>query len=117
MRRAAMLHDLGRVAVPNRIWDAPRPLMTAEWERERLHPYHTDRILDQAPPLRPLANLASSHHERIDGSGYHRGSVAAHLSTGARLLAAADAYQAMTQERPHRPALAPEAAARELLAE
>lgn len=103
-RQAALLHDLGRVAVPNGIWDASRSLSTPEWERVRLHPYHTDRILDRAAVLRPLARLASSHHERIDGSGYHRGSIAAHLPLPSRLLAAADAYQAMTQERPHRPA-------------
>jgi HD-GYP domain-containing protein (c-di-GMP phosphodiesterase class II) len=114
LRRSAMLHDLGRVAVPNGIWDAPRPLTMAEWERVRLHPYHTDRILSYTPALRPLASVASSHHERLDGSGYHRGSVAAHLSLPARLLAAADSYQAMTQERPHRPALASDRAATEL---
>ena len=114
LRRSAMLHDLGRVAVPNGIWDARRALTTAEWERVRLHPYHTDRILSYTPALRPLAAVASSHHERLEGSGYHRGSVAAHLSLPARLLAAADAYQAMTQERPHRPSLAPDQAASEL---
>ncbi|MGH7687779.1 MAG: HD domain-containing phosphohydrolase [Candidatus Dormibacteria bacterium] len=117
IRRAALLHDLGRVAIPNGVWDAARPLTTAESERVRLHPYHTDRILDRAPQLRALAPLASAHHERLDGSGYHRGSIAAHLSTAARLLAAADAYQAMTQERPHRPARTPDDAARELRAE
>ena len=117
LRRAAMLHDLGRIAVPNGIWDAPRALTTPEWERVRLHPYHTDRILNHAAALRPLANLASSHHERLDGSGYHRGSVAAHLTLPARLLAAADVYQAMTQERPHRPALKADDAARELRAQ
>jgi HD-GYP domain-containing protein (c-di-GMP phosphodiesterase class II) len=112
IRRAALLHDLGRVAVPNGVWDAPRPLSTPEWERVRLHPYHTDRILDRASVLKPLATLASSHHERVDGSGYHRGSIAGHLPLTSRLLAAADAYQAMTQERPHRPARTPDDAAR-----
>lgn len=114
VRQAGLLHDLGRIAIPNGIWDAPRPLITQEWERVRLHPYHTERILVHAQSLRSLAALASSHHERIDGSGYHRGSTAAHLPAPARLLAAADAYQAMTQERPHRPALTPDEAAREL---
>jgi HD-GYP domain-containing protein (c-di-GMP phosphodiesterase class II) len=114
---AALLHDLGRVAVPNGIWDAPRSLSTPEWERVRLHPYHTDRILDRASVLKPLAMLASSHHERLNGSGYHRGSVAAHLPMPARLLAAADAYQAMTQERPHRLARTPDEAAREIRVE
>jgi HD-GYP domain-containing protein (c-di-GMP phosphodiesterase class II) len=117
IRRAGLLHDLGRVAVPNGIWDAPRPLSTAEWERVRLHPYHTDRILVHASMLKPLATLASAHHERIDGSGYHRGSIASHLSLAARLLAAADAYQAMTQERSYRHALTPDNAARELRTE
>ncbi|HEY9287899.1 MAG TPA: HD domain-containing phosphohydrolase [Candidatus Dormibacteraeota bacterium] len=114
IRQAALLHDLGRVAVHNGIWEAARPLTSAEWERVRLHPYHTDRILDRAPLLQPLATLASSHHERLDGAGYHRGSLAAHLPMPARLLAAADAYQAMTQERPYRPALSPDEAVREL---
>ena len=117
IRRAALLHDLGRVAVPNGIWDAPRSLSLQEWERVRLHPYHTDRILDRAPVLRPLARMASSHHERIDGSGYHRGSIAAHLPSGSLLLAAADVYQAMTQERPHRAALSRDDAAREIRAQ
>jgi len=67
--------------------------------------------------FKPLATLASAHHERFDGSGYHRGSIAAHLSFPARLVAAADAYQAMTQERPHRPALTRDDAVRELRAE
>jgi HD-GYP domain-containing protein (c-di-GMP phosphodiesterase class II) len=117
IRLAALLHDFGRVAVPNGIWDSPRSLSTTEWERVRLHPYHTDRILDRASVLKPLATLASSHHERIDGSGYHRGSIAAHLPLPSRLLAAADVYQAMTQERPHRPALTPDDAAREIRVE
>jgi HD-GYP domain-containing protein (c-di-GMP phosphodiesterase class II) len=117
LRQAALLHDLGRVAVANGIWEAPRPLTAPEWERVRLHAYHTERILAHAPMLQPLAILASSHHERIDGSGYHRGSKAAQLPAPARLLAAADAYQAMTQERPHRPARTPDDAARELRAE
>jgi HD-GYP domain-containing protein (c-di-GMP phosphodiesterase class II) len=114
IRRAAFLHDLGRVAVPNGIWDAARALTTPEWERVRLHPYHSDRILAHSPLLQPLATLASSHHERLDGTGYHRGSVAAHLPWPARLLAAADTYQAMTQERPYRLALTADNAAREL---
>jgi HD-GYP domain-containing protein (c-di-GMP phosphodiesterase class II) len=111
LRRGALLHDLGRVAVPNGIWDKAGPLTPPEWERVRLHPYYTDRILARSATLQPLAALSSSAHERANGSGYHRGNAAAQLSPAARLLAAADAYQAMTQERPHRPALAPEEAA------
>jgi HD-GYP domain-containing protein (c-di-GMP phosphodiesterase class II) len=114
VRRAALLHDLGRTAVPNGIWDKPGPLSTMELERVRLHPYHTERILSRSRVLQPLAGLAGAHHERLDGSGYHRGSEAPHLPLPARVLAAADAYQAMTQDRPYRPALALAEAAREL---
>jgi len=79
-----------------------------------MHPYHTERILVRSAALEPLARLAGMHHERRDGSGYHHRAAGAEIPAGARLLAAADAYQAMTQDRPHRPALAPEVAAREL---
>ena len=114
IRAAGFLHDLGRVAVPNGVWDKPGALSGGERERVRLHPYYTERVLERSPPLAPLALLAGSHHERLDGSGYHRGSTAAQLSAGARLLAAADAYDAMTHDRPHRPALPPAAARAEL---
>ena len=79
----------------------------------RLHPYHSERILARSAALAPLARIAGMHHDRQDGSGYHHGASGAEIPAPARLLAAADAYQAMTQDRPHRPALAPAAAARE----
>jgi HD-GYP domain-containing protein (c-di-GMP phosphodiesterase class II) len=101
---AGLLHDLGRVAVPNGIWEQPGPLTVGEWERVRLHPYYTQRVLERSAALAPLARTAGSHHERLDGSGYHRGAAAAQLSVGARLLAAADAYDAITHDRPYRPA-------------
>jgi HD-GYP domain-containing protein (c-di-GMP phosphodiesterase class II) len=114
IRTAGLLHDIGRVSVPNGIWDRPGPLSTGEWERVRLHPYYTERVLERGGALASLALLAGSHHERLDGSGYHRGAAAAQLTVGARLLAAADAYDAMTHERPHRPALLPGGARTEL---
>jgi HD-GYP domain-containing protein (c-di-GMP phosphodiesterase class II) len=117
LRRAGLVHDLGRTGIPNGIWDKPGPLTRAEWERVRLHSYLSERILSHAGALAFLAALAGAHHERLDGSGYYRGSPAALLPPTARILAAADAYQAMTQERPHRPALPPETAARQLAAE
>ena len=117
VRRAGLLHDLGRTGVPNGIWDKPGPLTETEWEQVRLHPYHSERILSRSSALAPLAPLAGMHHERLDGSGYHRQSTATTIPTCARLLAAADAYQAMTQDRPHRPALTPEAAAEQLSSE
>jgi HD-GYP domain-containing protein (c-di-GMP phosphodiesterase class II) len=114
VRRAALLHDLGRVAISGRLWEQPRPLTATQWEQVRLHPYHSERILARSQALAPLARIAGMHHDRQDGSGYHHGASGAEIPAPARLLAAADAYQAMTQDRPHRPALAPAAAAREL---
>lgn len=107
---AGLLHDVGRVAISNVIWEKRGPLDAHEWEQVRLHPYHSERILSGSRRLGPLARLVGEHHERGDGSGYHRGRTSDELSTGAQVLAAADAYQAMTQARPHRPALTPEQA-------
>ncbi len=117
LRHAGLLHDLGRVGVGNMVWERPGPLSGEEWERVRLHPYLTERVLARTPPLRHLAPLAGAHHERLDGSGYHRASSGRSLDIEARILAAADARQAMTQDRPHRPRLGPDEAARELDAE
>jgi HD-GYP domain-containing protein (c-di-GMP phosphodiesterase class II) len=114
--RAGLLHDLGRVAVHPRIWQKPGPLTADEWEQVRLHPYHTERVLSRSPVLSVLSPIAEAHHERLDGSGYHRRATAPELGFPARLLAAADAYHAMTEPRPHREALSPERAA-EILAE
>ncbi len=117
LRRAGLLHDLGRVAVSSSIWEQPRPLTSLEREQVRLHAYHTERILSRSPVLEPLGRIAGLHHERLDGSGYHRGSTAGALSAATRLLATADAFQAMTQPRPHRPAHTPEQAAEILVDE
>jgi DNA-binding CsgD family transcriptional regulator len=117
IRRAALMHDMGRASVSNGIWDKPGSLTAPEWERVRLHPYYTERVLETAPSLRPLARLAGKHHERLDSSGYYRGDPAALLPMPARILAAADAYHAMIELRPHRSALTGEAAAVELSAE
>ena len=111
VRRAGLVHDVGRVAIPTRIWNTPGPLEVSDREQVRLHPYHTERLLSRSPFLATLAPVATSHHERLDGTGYHRGAAAATLARPARLLAAADAYHAMTELRPHRPALAPGKAA------
>lgn len=114
LRRAALVHDIGRVAVPVSVWAKPGPLNRDEREKVRLHAYHTERVLDAAAGLRPLARLAGSHGERADGSGYHRGSQAGDLPLSAWLLAAADCYHAMREPRAHRQALSPRAAADEL---
>jgi HD-GYP domain-containing protein (c-di-GMP phosphodiesterase class II) len=117
LRRAGFIHDLGRLGVPNTIWDKPGPLSTAELERVRLHPYLTDRMLAGLGALAPVRRFAARHHERLDGSGYPHGLRAADLSPADRLLAAADAYHAMTEPRPHRHPLAAEAAVAELRAQ
>lgn len=114
LRRAALVHDLGRVAIGARTWQKPGRLTADEWEQVRLHPYHTERILSRSPFLAALAPVACAHHERLDGSGYHRGVSGAGLPLPARLLAAADAFHAMTEPRPYREARAPEAAAETL---
>jgi HD-GYP domain-containing protein (c-di-GMP phosphodiesterase class II) len=117
VRRAGWLHDLGRVAVSAGIWGKPGPLSDGEWERVRLYPYYTERILARPQALAPLGALAALHHERLDGSGYHRGLTAGALPFTARVLAAADVYQALTEPRPHRPARAAGEAADELRCE
>jgi HD-GYP domain-containing protein (c-di-GMP phosphodiesterase class II) len=117
VQRAGFVHDLGRVAVHPRIWQKPGPLSPDESEQVRLHAYHSERGLLRAPALVALAPLAGAHHERLDGSGFHRGTAAAGLSAPARLLAAADAYYAMTQPRAHRAAIDPGHAAQMLAAD
>lgn len=113
-RHAALAHDLGRVGVSNAIWEKPGPLGFGEWERVRLHSHYTERAFAQSPALAVLGRVAGAHHERLDGSGYHRGTRAPDLDQAARVLAAADAYAAMCEARPYRPAHEPGDAAGEL---
>jgi HD-GYP domain-containing protein (c-di-GMP phosphodiesterase class II) len=100
-----------------RVWQKPGPLRPGEWEQVRLHAYHSERILCRSPFLAALTPVATAHHERLDGSGYHRGTVAAALAPAARLLAAVDAYHAMTEPCPHREARSPGQAAERLTEE
>jgi HD-GYP domain-containing protein (c-di-GMP phosphodiesterase class II) len=111
LRQAGYVHDLGRLGVSTAIWDKPGALTVSEWERVRLHPYYTDRVLARPTALARLAAIAALHHERLDGSGYYRGIPAPLLSLPARVLAAADVYHALTERRPHRPAHPPDVAA------
>jgi HD-GYP domain-containing protein (c-di-GMP phosphodiesterase class II) len=117
LRRAALVQDFGRLGVSNAIWDKRGPLGAGEWERVRIHPYFSERMLQSSATLAPLSRIAVQHHERLDGSGYPRGLAGGAISRGGRLLGAADSYQAMREPRPHRPALDPDAAAAELRAE
>ena len=104
VRRAALVHDLGRLAVSNAVWDKPGPLTLAEMERVRLHPYLTERMLAGSPVLARPGSVAVQHHERLDGSGYPRGLRAGSISAEGRVLAAADRYATLIEDRPHRPA-------------
>lgn len=114
LRRAALFHDLGRVAVSSSVWEKPVALSAAEWEQVRLHAYHTERVLARSPHLAGLAQIAGMHHERLDGTGYHRGSTSAAIPVAARILAAADVYQALTERRPYRAAFSPDAAVKQI---
>jgi HD-GYP domain-containing protein (c-di-GMP phosphodiesterase class II) len=114
---AGWLHDLGRVSVSNAIWDKPGPLDVGEWEKVRAHPWFTERVLATAAPWRELARLAAADHERMDGDGYPRGAPPPNAGMAARLLAAADVYQALREARPHRAACSPERAAQIAVAE
>jgi HD-GYP domain-containing protein (c-di-GMP phosphodiesterase class II)/DNA-binding CsgD family transcriptional regulator len=117
LRIAGWLHDLGRVAVPNLVWDKPGPLNAAEWEQVRLHSYQTERFLARSPLLAPLASVAGAVHERADGSGYPKSFPSGQIDPGARLLAACDVYAALCEDRPHRARFTVEAAASMLTTE
>jgi HD-GYP domain-containing protein (c-di-GMP phosphodiesterase class II) len=109
--RAALVHDFGRLGVSNAIWDRKGPLGAGQWERVRLYPHITERMLQQAASLAPITRIAVQVQERLDGSGYPHGLRGTAISRPARVLAAADAYQALREPRAHRPAWEAPAAA------
>lgn len=111
---AGYVHDVGRVGVTTAIWCKPGKLSESEWERVRMHPYLSARVLGRSKLLAPLGTLAALHHERLDGSGYYRGLRGTALPVTARILIAANAYSALIEERPHHPALSPGEAAEQL---
>ncbi len=103
--RAAELHDVGKIAVPDAILDKAGPLDPVEWSFMRRHPLIGERILLEAPALRPVARIVRSSHERWDGSGYPDGLRGDEIPLGARIVAICDAFDAMTSERPYRVAV------------
>jgi HD-GYP domain-containing protein (c-di-GMP phosphodiesterase class II) len=117
VRRAGLLHDLGRLGIPNSVWDKRGELSVPEAERVRLHPYLTERTLASSPGLSALGSLAVQHHERLDGSGYPRGLKADSIGPGGRVLAAADVYRTKTEPRPHRETSSASEAAQHLRSE
>ncbi len=108
LRRAALLHDIGKLGVSNRILDKPGPLGPDEWETVRLHPRWSMEILAPVRAFREVARIAGAHHERLDGSGYHRGLTAQQLDSPSRILAVADVAEALCAERPYRHAFSPD---------
>jgi putative nucleotidyltransferase with HDIG domain len=102
MRRAALLHDIGKLAVSNRILDKPGRLNDEEFRAVQTHPVHTLNILRRAPCFAELADLAANHHEKLDGSGYPRSLCAGELDLPMRVLAVADVFEALTADRPYR---------------
>jgi HD-GYP domain-containing protein (c-di-GMP phosphodiesterase class II) len=105
LRRAGLLHDLGKLAISNLILDKPGKLTPEEWDAMRAHPGLSERILERVPAFAAIARIAGNHHERLDGSGYPRGRTGLGLDLPSRILAVADVAEALSAERPYRPAL------------
>lgn len=102
--RAALLHDVGKLSISNAILDTPSKLNAKQWAAVHQHPVHTQQILERIEPFAELAAVASRHHERLDGKGYPYGLSGEHLPLEARILAVADVYGALSEDRPYRPA-------------
>jgi HD-GYP domain-containing protein (c-di-GMP phosphodiesterase class II) len=112
--RAAELHDIGKIGIPDELLHKGEALTPEEWELMRKHPIIGERVLDAAPALRPVANVVRSTHERWDGEGYPDRLSGRDIPLGSRIILICDAYNAMTEGRPYRPALSPEQALEEL---
>jgi putative nucleotidyltransferase with HDIG domain len=102
LRRAALLHDIGKLSVPNSVLEKPAKLTSDEWTIVKGHPYYTLEILNKIPGFDRLSQDAAAHHEKLDGSGYWRGWGAEKLSRFARILAVADIFDALHAKRPYR---------------
>jgi len=108
LRRAGLVHDLGKLTVPNSILEHPGKLDEEQWKVVRQHPSYTFDVLARVPILEELALDAASHHERLDGRGYHRGLPGERLTTTARILAVSDVMDALAADRPYRAGMAPD---------
>jgi HD-GYP domain-containing protein (c-di-GMP phosphodiesterase class II) len=103
LRRAALLHDVGKLGVSNTILDKRGPLDEAEWAQVRMHAVHSEQILSRITPFAELARIAAAHHERLDGTGYPRGLHAEEIAMETRIITTADVFDAITAERPYHP--------------
>jgi putative nucleotidyltransferase with HDIG domain len=108
LRRAALLHDIGKLGISNLIWDKPEKPTDEEFSQIHKHPAYTQQILEQVGAFKHLANVAGAHHERLDGHGYHRGLSGEQIPWTARVLAVADVFEAMSATRPYRDAISQE---------
>lgn len=106
VRRAALLHDIGKLSVSNSILDKQGKLTDEEWKAVYQHPVHTRRILERVGPLREIAVIAGEHHEKLDGTGYPDRLMARDLSLESRIIAVADVYGSLLEDRPYRAGLA-----------
>ena len=105
LKRAALLHDIGKLGVSNTILDKPGKLDEAEWVAMRAHAAHGEAILSRVAAFHPLAAIAGAHHERLDGKGYPKGLVGSAIALETRILTVADVFDALTANRPYRPAM------------
>jgi HD-GYP domain-containing protein (c-di-GMP phosphodiesterase class II) len=110
LKRAALLHDIGKLSVPNSILNKSGPLNAEEWEAVRLHPYYTQRILEHIRGFERLAVVAALHHERLDGRGYFHGFRSEQIPLASQIIATADIYDALTTARPYQEKRPPEEA-------
>jgi len=109
LKRAALLHDVGKLGVSNTILDKPGKLNDSEWQAMRQHAVHSERILSRIPAFAELAEIGGAHHERLDGKGYPRGIDASAIGLTTRIVSVADVCDALTADRPYRAAMAPDA--------
>lgn len=105
LRRAALLHDLGKLAVSNQILDKPGKPDEAEWAAIKSHPVHSEKILERVSAFKDIAPLAGAHHERLDGKGYPNGLKGDEIALEVRILTVADVFDALSAERPYRAAM------------
>ncbi len=105
LMRAGLLHDIGKLGISSRILDRPGGLTAGEYAEIKRHPRLTYEILSRVAPFRPIVETAANHHERLDGSGYHRGLTAENLDLPSRIVAVADVYDALSTNRPYQKSL------------
>ena len=105
LRHGALLHDVGKLGVSNAILDKPGKLDPWEWAEVQRHALHTEQILSRISSFGALARVAGAHHEKLDGTGYPRGLDARHIRLETRIITTADIFDALTADRPYRPAM------------